>query len=540
MSQDTTSNKRKSITLSALVIGTATFLSRIAGLLREQTFAYLFGAGIWTDAFNVAFRIPNLLRDLFAEGAMSSAFVPTFNSILEKEGHKKAFRLTNLTFCAILSVAGLLTILGIIFTPEIVNLIAPEFASDPVKYDVTVTMTRIMFPFLILVSFAAISMGILNSLGDFFIPAFAPAFFNLSMIASGWLICPIAVRFGMPAITGMAIGALLGGTVQFLVQVPFLYKHGFRFNWHLSFKDPGIRKIIKLIIPATVGMAATQINIAVSTILATSQGDGAVSWLTFSFRLMQLPLGLFGVAVAQATLPVVSRQAALKDNSAVATTLIHSIRLTSFINLFACFFIFAQAEPLIRLLFERGQFTAQDTLATATALRAYCFGLVFFCLVKVMAPSFYALNNTKIPVAASITAVLVNIIMNLILVRPFGYWGLALGTSLGALINSGILYCMLQIKLGGFFDYKLIFAYFKILIATFTAGITSYYSYLIVSDKLESYKAGFETEFFGTTIALTLCFCFSVFVLATISYLLKIEEAQRAQSLVLRKIGLKK
>jgi len=307
MSQET---KKPSIARSAAVMGVATFFSRIAGLVREQTFAYLFGAGIWTDAFNVAFRIPNLLRDLFAEGAMSAAFVPTFNGILEKDGQQKAFRLTNLTFCAILVVVGMLTLVGIIASPLLVSTLAPEFTSNPEKFEVTVTMTRIMFPFLLAVSWAAISMGILNSLGEFFIPAIAPVFLNLSMILAGWLICPFAKEFDMPAITGMAIGAMLGGLLQFAVQLPALFRYGYRFRWQLNFKDPGIQRIIKLIIPGTVGLAATQINIAISTILATSQGEGAVSWLGYAFRVMQLPLGLFGVAVAQATLPVISRQIA--------------------------------------------------------------------------------------------------------------------------------------------------------------------------------------------------------------------------------------
>ena len=318
--------KKTSVARSAAIMGIATFLSRIAGLVREQTFAYLFGAGKWTDAFNVAFKIPNLLRDLFAEGAMSAAFVPTFNSILQKEGEEKAFRLTNLTFCAILIIVGTLTALGMILSPYIVQILAPQFINDPEKFNVTVTMTRIMFPFLLVISWAAISMGMLNSLGEFFIPSVAPVFLNLSMILSGWLICPIAVKCNMPSITGMAIGAMLGGILQFAVQLPSLIRKGWRFFWCLDFKDPGIKKIGKLMIPGTVGLAATQINVAVNTILATSQGDGAVSWISYAFRIMQLPIGIFGVAVAQATLPVISRQAASGDKDAMAGTLASSIR----------------------------------------------------------------------------------------------------------------------------------------------------------------------------------------------------------------------
>ncbi len=516
-------------------MGIATFFSRIAGLLREQTFAYLFGAGMWTDAFNVAFRIPNLLRDLFAEGAMSAAFVPTFNSVLQKEGQQKAFKLTNLTLSALLVVVGTLTVAGVIASPMIVGLIAPEFTSHPEKFEATVTMTRIMFPFLIAISWAAIAMGILNSLGEFFIPAIAPVFLNLAMIIAGWTICPLAVEFEMPAITGMAIGAMLGGILQFAVQLPALFKFGFKFRWQLNLDDPGIKKIVRLIIPGTVGLAATQVNIAISTILATSQGDGAVSWLSYAFRVMQLPLGLFGVAVAQATLPVISRQAAENRQHDMAETLCHSIRLTSFVNLFACFAIMALAEPVIRILFQHGRFTPADTIATAIALRAYAVGLLFFCLVKVLGPAFYALDNTKIPVAASITAVIVNIILNLALIQPCGYWGLALGTGIGAVFNAGILFVMLSEKLGGFTRFGLGVAIFRIVFATGVSGMAMYFSYYKALTHIMSVNSDSSPGFFTVLLLLVVSLTVGTVVLYLVSHLLHLEEAGKAKDMVMRK-----
>ncbi len=520
-------------------MGVATFFSRIAGLVREQTFAYLFGAGIWTDAFNVAFRIPNLLRDLFAEGAMSAAFVPTFNSILEKEGRQKAFKLTNLTFCAIFIVVGILTLLGIIFSPLIVSTLAPEFTSNPEKFEATVTMTRIMFPFLLAISWAAIAMGMLNSLGEFFIPAVAPVFLNLSMIAAGWLICPIAKSYDYPAITGMAIGAMLGGLIQFAVQLPALFRHGYRFRWVLNFQDPGIQRIIKLIIPGTVGLAATQVNIAVSTILATSQGDGAVSWLGYAFRVMQLPLGLFGVAVAQATLPVISRQAASNDRGAMSQTLASSIRLSSFINLFACFAIIALAEPAVRILFQHGRFTPEDTLATALALRAYAAGLLFFSLIKVLGPAFYMLDETRVPVMASITAVIVNIILNFALIKPLGFWGLALGTSIGAMFNAGILFYKLQDRLGNFSGLSA--ALLKILAATAISGLVMWQSFIRLAPLLagisDSVAAG---SLLNAIITLTLALIAGSLTIAAVSTLLKIEEAGKAGEMLLRRLRRRK
>ncbi len=538
MSQET---KKPSIARSAAVMGVATFFSRIAGLVREQTFAYLFGAGIWTDAFNVAFRIPNLLRDLFAEGAMSAAFVPTFNSILEKDGQQKAFKLTNLTFCAILVVVGALTLVGIIASPLLVSTLAPEFTSNPEKFEVTVTMTRIMFPFLLAVSWAAISMGILNSLGEFFIPAIAPVFLNLSMILSGWLICPFAKEFDMPAITGMAIGAMLGGLLQFAVQLPALFRHGYRFRWQLNFNDPGIQRIVKLIVPGTVGLAATQINIAISTILATSQGEGAVSWLGYAFRVMQLPLGLFGVAVAQATLPVISRQIAAGDRDGMGQTLAGSIRLSSFINLYACFAIMALAEPVVRIIFQHGRFTAADTTATAIALQAYAVGLLFYSLIKILGPAFYTLDETKVPVMASITAVVVNIILNMILVHPFGYWGLALSTGIGAMFNAGILYFMLEKRIGSFSRFALMPAMTRIFAATAVSGIVSALVYRFTSPLLGANISVLPSGgFFNALTAMLVAVIAGLAVLYLVSHLLKIEEADKAAEMVLRRLKRRK
>jgi putative peptidoglycan lipid II flippase len=544
-SEDSASNespkKKTSVARSAAVMGIATFLSRIAGLVREQTFAYLFGAGKWTDAFNVAFKIPNLLRDLFAEGAMSAAFVPTFNSILQKEGEEKAFRLTNLTFCAILIVVGSLTTLGMVLSPYIVQILAPQFIEDPEKFAVTVTMTRIMFPFLLVISWAAISMGMLNSLGEFFIPSVAPVFLNLSMILSGWLICPLAVKFNMPAITGMAIGAMLGGILQFTVQLPSLVRKGWKFFWCLDFKDPGIRKIGKLMIPGTVGLAATQINVAVNTILATSQGDGAVSWISYAFRIMQLPIGIFGVAVAQATLPVISRQAASGDKDSMAGTLASSIRLSSFINLWACFACVALAEPVIRIIYQHGRFGIADTLATTAVLRAYSIGLVFYALIKILGPAFYALEDTKVPVKASIISIIVSITLSLALIKPFGYISLPFSSSIAAIVNAGFLFFMLQKRVGGFGKYSLVSGLIKILIATAISGVATYYSYVGFAGYMGSW---FPAYVAGTFINSVVSLCVGGFAglvaLYVVSRLIHVEEADKAAELVLKKIRRKK
>jgi len=435
---------------SAAVMGVATFFSRIAGLIREQSFAYFFGAGAWTDAFNVAFKIPNLLRDLFAEGAMSAAFVPTFNAVLAKEGRERAFRLTSVTLTILVLVVGAITALGIAVSPALVKFMAPKFVSDPAKFEVTVSMTRIMFPFLLVISLAAMVMGVLNSLGEFFVPAVAPVFLNLAMIVAGFSLCPFFETLGWRPIEGMAVGAMIGGFLQLAAQWPALRRTGFRFRWEFQPGDSGMRRIVALMLPGTIGLAATQVNVAISTILATSQGDGAVSWLNYAFRLMQLPLGMFGVAIAQATLPVISRQAAANDREAMAGTLAGSIKLTSFINIVAAMGLAALSVPVIRLLFEHGRFTAADTAATALALQAYAGGLIFFSLIKVLGPAFYALGDTSVPVKASFASVAACICANLALIGPCGYWGLALGTSVGSGVNALILYLVLSGRMGGF------------------------------------------------------------------------------------------
>ncbi|MFZ2957468.1 MAG: murein biosynthesis integral membrane protein MurJ [Candidatus Ozemobacteraceae bacterium] len=451
-------------------MGVATFLSRIAGLVREQAFAFFFGAGVWTDAFNVAFRIPNLLRDLFAEGAMSAAFIPTFNQVLRNEGRERAFRLLRLTLSALFVIVGLLCVVGVIFAPNIVEILAPRFAENPAKFAVTVLMTRIMFPFLLCIAWAAAAMGTLNSLGEFFVPAIAPVFLNLAMIAAGFTLCPLAVSFGYPAVTGMAVGALIGGFLQMAVQFPALRRAGFRFGIAFAPRDPGLRNILLLVIPGTIGLAATQVNVAISTILATTQGDGAVSWLGYAFRIMQLPLGIFGVAVAQATLPVISRQVAVQDTAGMKTTLVESLKLTGFINIAATTALIALAEPIIRLLFEHGRFSAPDTAATVLALQAYAVGLFFFSAIKVLGPAFYAIKDPRTPVLASMLSVGVNIGLNLAMIRPFGYWGLALGSSLAAGVNAAFLWGRLGKRLGSFSGTGVLVSLAKTLVASTISG----------------------------------------------------------------------
>ncbi|HUK33786.1 MAG TPA: murein biosynthesis integral membrane protein MurJ, partial [Vicinamibacterales bacterium] len=311
--------------------------SRILGLARDQVLAAFFGAGSDMDAFIVAFRIPNLVRDLFAEGAMSAAFVPTFTRRLTLDGKPQAWSLANHLISALLLVTGVLVVVGIVFAAPITSAYARDFGSVPGKLELTVRLTRVLLPFLMMVAVAAAAMGMLNSLHYYFVPALSPALFNVAMIAGAFTLVPLMPLLGLPRITAIAIAALGGGALQVLAQWPSLHREGFRFRVSFDFRDPGLRQVLVLMGPGTVGLAATQVNLFVNTVLATSQGTGAVSWLSYAFRLMYLPIGLFGVSIATATLPAVSRHAAIDDREGIRHTVAQAIAMMLVLNVPATF-----------------------------------------------------------------------------------------------------------------------------------------------------------------------------------------------------------
>jgi putative peptidoglycan lipid II flippase len=431
-------------------VSLATMASRLLGLAREQVMAAFFGAGTQTDAFNVAFRVPNLLRDLFAEGALSAAFVPTFTEAEHREGRARAWVLGGQVMNALaLALAGV-TVLGWFAAPWLVPLLAPGFERVPGKLELTVTLSRVMLPFLLFVALAAAAMGMLNAVRRFTVPALAPLFLNLGMIVAGVALIPVFERAGQPAILAMAVGVLAGGFLQFAVQVPALWAMGFRPAWPPVLTHPGVRRIALLMLPATVGLAATQLNLFVNTILASMLVEGSVSWLAYAFRLMQLPIGVFGVALATVALPTVSRHAVTGDRAALRDTLAGAVRLVFALTLPATFGLWALSEPIVRLLYQRGAFVASDTDRTAQALAAYCLGLCAYAAVKVLVPAFYALGDTRTPVRASFLSVAVNLGGNLLLMGPLGHVGLALSTSLTMLFNFGQLSWAMRRKLGRF------------------------------------------------------------------------------------------
>ena len=375
---------------SAGLISVATMASRLLGVGREMVLAAIFGAsgGVEMDAFNVAFRVPNLLRDLFAEGAMTAAFVPTFTRTLATRGPEAAWRLGNLVINALLLVTGVLVVVGIVFAYPITYAIAHGFAQIPGKLELTTELTRIMLPFLTTVAAAVAMMGMLNSLRRFFIPALAPAMFNVATIACAFVLVPLMPGVGLPAIAAIAIGTLLGGLGQVALQWPVLRKEGFRYRPVLDFKDPDLREVLRLMGPGTLGLAAVQINVFVNTYLATSQEQGAVTWLTYAFRLMYLPIGLFGVSIATAALPDIARRANEGDTIGMRRTISSALRMMLMLNVPATVGLMALAHPIVALLLERGKFTPRDTVATAAALMFYAPGLLGYSAVKIASPSF--------------------------------------------------------------------------------------------------------------------------------------------------------
>jgi putative peptidoglycan lipid II flippase len=451
---------------SAGIVGAATMASRVLGMARDVLLAYFFGAGNQMDAFYLAFRIPNLFRDLFAEGALSAAFVPAFTRRLTRGGLNDAWRLGNLVVNALLVVTLTLVILGVVFAQPLVVLFASDYARVPGKLELTVSLARILFPFLTLVGLAAACMGMLNSLDRFFVPAFAPAMFNVGTVVSVLALVPTLPLFGVRPIFAVAIGALAGGIGQVAVQLPGLWREGFRYRPVLDWRDPALREVLVLMGPGAIGLAAVQINVFVNTILATAEGTGAVSWLNYAFRLMYLPIGLFGLSIATAALPALSGQAARQQTAAMRQTLSRGLRMMLMLNVPATAGLIALAGPIVALLFQRGSFTPADTAATAAALTCYAPGLVGYSVVKIAVRTFYALRDSRTPVIVTGVSVLVNVALNVALAPAMGYRGLALGTALAALFNAGVLLWLLWTRLEGLEGRRLATAFVKITIAS--------------------------------------------------------------------------
>lgn len=465
---------------SAGVVSAAVALSRVSGLVREKVMAYLFGAGAAYDAFLVAFRIPNLTRDLFAEGALSSAFVPIFSEYLHRGDRDQAARLANLVATALIFFVGAFCALGMIFAPQIVGLFAAGFAATPGKFEQAVYMTRIMFPFLLLVALAALAMGILNACNRFAIPALSSTMFNIGSVIGGLLIGYFAGPWlGLTGIEGMAYGVIAGGALQLAWQLPELWRLGFAFRPALDLSHKGFRRILAMMGPAILGNAAVQVNILINTRFASEVADpirgteGPVSWLGYAFRFMQLPLGIFGVAIGSATMAMISKQAAAKQFDEFRETVARGMSMVFLLTIPSSIGLLVLGESIIGAIYEDGKFQAYDTRQTGKALAFYAIGLAGYSALKVLNPAFYALGDSRLPMLVSLGSILINLaaVWTFLNVFHLGHEGLALSTSLVALAGFLALFSVLRRRLDGLHGWRLTDSILRTVAASIVMGL---------------------------------------------------------------------
>ncbi|MCF7969628.1 MAG: murein biosynthesis integral membrane protein MurJ [Methylococcaceae bacterium] len=420
---------------STAIVSSMTMISRILGFIRDMMLARLFGADSGTDAFFIAFKIPNFLRRLFAEGAFAQAFVPVLSDYKE-QGSKEALRnFIDRTAGTLAIILMLTTIAGMLAAPYLVMVFAPGFSWEGEQYDLAVQMLRITFPYLFFISSVAFAGGILNSFGKFAIPAFTPVFLNLCMIAAAIWLAPLMSK----PVVALAWGVFFAGVVQLAFQFPALRRLGLLPRLRFGFKDPGVKHILKLMVPALFGVSITQLNLLLDTLIASFLTAGSVSWLYYSDRLVEFPLGIFGIALATVILPSLSKNHAADDTELFSKSLDWGLKLVLFVGAPASLGLMMLAEPMISTLFQYNEFGAHDVLMAGRSLMAYSLGLLGFILVKVLVPGFTSRKDMKTPVRFGIYAMIANMVLNLILVFPLAHAGLALATSLGAFFNASLL-----------------------------------------------------------------------------------------------------
>jgi len=540
-------DKEGKITRSVAGVSISTLASRILGYLRDMLIANFFGAGLVADAFFVAYRIPNLLRRLLGEGALSASFIPVFTEYLTTRPKEEAQKLARTSGLLLLTILSILTVLGIIFSPIIVRLVAPGFVKDPEKLSLTITLTRILFPFMLAIGMAALALGILNSLHRFVIPALAPCLLSISEIFFILLICPLMDR----PIVGLAWGVLAGGFAQLFFQLPAIVKGGFISSgeknqnrlyskernrlenlsknyillwkkWASLLEHPGVKRIGLLMVPATLGLSVSQINTFVDTICASFLREGSVTALYYADRLMQLPLALFGTSIATVALPVMSRSVSANNMGELKDTLSLAFRMILFTIVPASLGLMILGSPIISLLFERGRFTSEATRSTSWALLFYSTGIVAYAGVKVAASAFYSMQDTKTPVRIATVALLVNIVLNIILMQFLDVGGLALATAIASFINLSMLLFYLRKRVGKLKGREVFQSLIRILLAGLVMGLACIYSSRMLEEN------GKLVQVTGTILI-----CLAIYILA--AYLLRCDEIKYVWRMLTRK-----
>jgi len=518
-------SEKKHIARAAGVMGAATVLSRIMGMVRDMAVSRLFGAGFATDAFFAAFQIPNMLRRFFAEGALTSAFLPTFSEWYTQRGEDKARELANICFSLLTVVMGIVTLLGIVFSPFIVSLMFPGFSAEPNKLELTIFLNRLMFPYIFFISLVALCMGILNTVRHFFTPAISTVFLNLSMIG-----CALFLRvwFEVP-ITALAVGVLLGGFLQLLLQLPVLYRKGFPIRPRFNLRHPAVKRIALLMGPSVFGVGVYYLNITIGAILASFLPQGSVSYLYYAQRLFEFPQGIFTVSIAQAILPSMSRQAAAGDLAGLKESLNFGLRLTLFITIPAMAGLLVCATPVFTLLFMGGQFDYQKAVNSATALFYYSWGLSFVAIVRVLVPAFYALKDTRTPVIIAFIAFVLNVAFSLALMGPLLHGGLALATTLSAVCNMALLLYFLRRKIGPFGVARISLAGARILLASLPMALAVYWGMGLID-----WSRPGEKILKGSLLAGSISVGIAIFLVC--AYLLRCEEVGKTVELVRRRL----
>ena len=506
-------NGKSSITRAAGLMSVATFISRILGYVKDMILAFYFGATGISDSFFAAFRITNFLRELFAEGSMSAAFIPVLTEHQVQKGEEEAKRLVKITFSFILVVSGIICVLGILFAPTIVTLITPGFLNSPEKFSLTVLLTRIMLPFLLFISLAAVAMGALNTKRVFFIPALAPAMLNITIIIA---VVSLVSFFNQPIVV-VALGVAVGGFIQFVFQLPSFYKNGYQLGFVPRFRHPGLKRMAVLLLPATLALAVNQVYIIVSTILASFLPQGSITYLYYSMRLMQFPIGIIGVSMGIATLTTLSHHAAKGDFDKLREDFSFALRLLFFISIPAMAGLISLREPIINLLFQRGTFDYAATQATAEALMFYSLGIWATGGVKILTVTFYSLQNTKTPVKIAAVGVATNLILSIILMGPLKHSGIALAYAIAFNVNFALLFLFLRKKLERIDTGKIFRSFVKIF---FAAGIMGVIGGIILRGSLWHFSGNIMNKvlYLSGTIAL----CIGVYFFLT--YMLKSEE----------------
>lgn len=507
------------------VISIMTFFSRILGLVRETVFGYFFGTTTVAALFIIAFRFPNFLRQLFAEGALSSAFIPVFSEYLSQKDKKEILTVVNVVLSTLSILLILVTIFGIFFSPfiaQIVTLFSPELLKEKL---LLINLLQFLFPYIFFVSISALFMGILHSYRHFFSPTLAPIMLNIALISSLFLICPFLGSSLEEKIYGLVIGVIIGGLLQVLVQVPSLLKKGIRFKLIINFSHPAIKKILKLICPSVIGLSAMQINMLVDTMLACKLGAYAVTGLNYGHRVMLFAVGMFGISIVTVLFPQMSICAAKNDIKGLKNIIQEGLKLSFLIMFPISLVLIVLCVPIIKILFQRGKFDSLSTLVSATALLYYSIGLFAYTAVKIIVRVFYALKDALTPFKVSMLCIIVNISLSLILMYPLKHGGLALSTSLTSFLNLFLLLFLLKKKIGGIKLKNIYLPYIKILICSLI---------FFVFCLLALFNLTKETTFSILVLKFILTIIFGAIVFIFAGILFKIEEIKKIMKIIIK------